>query len=225
MKHLRVFALVLSVSGGSVLHAQTRTAPVISEGLGFSEALTTPAIDRSSTRNKIEVDRTGTIDMSQGQLNFRGLRRNGTAGDLLTIGSAGAGSVAENKVLIANPVCIGTADPGTVLWSQTEPYKLAVNGSIRARELVIENQVGDWTAWPDYVFAPEYKLMPLNELEAWVNTHRHLPGIPSAKEVATSGVAIGELQRKLLEKVEELTLRVIELSKQNEMLARKLEAR
>jgi hypothetical protein len=136
-----------------------------------------------------------------------------------------SGSLSESGVLLAGPLCIGTNQPGTVLWSQTQKYKLAVNGSIRARELVIEDQVGDWKAWPDYVFAPEYQLMPLDELEAWINTHRHLPGIPSANEVATNGVAVGEMQRLLLEKIEELTLRVIELSKQNEVLARKLEAR
>ncbi len=71
---------------------------------------------------------------------------------------------------------------------------------------------------PDYVFAPDYKLMPLDELEKAIQTQRHLPNMPSAQEVAQNGMNLVEMQKRLLEKVEELTLYVIQLKKENDKL-------
>jgi hypothetical protein len=69
--------------------------------------------------------------------------------------------------------------------------------------------------WPDYVFGTEYNLMSLKELEQYVNTNRHLPGIPSAHEVDERGdIDLGEMNALLLEKVEELTRYVIDLQNQ-----------
>ena len=68
--------------------------------------------------------------------------------------------------------------------------------------------------WPDYVFGGGHTLMPLNELESYVNEHSHLPGVPTAKEVEEQGADLGEMNRLLMEKVEELTLYVIDLQKQ-----------
>lgn len=64
---------------------------------------------------------------------------------------------------------------------------------------------------PDYVFRPDYKLMPLQDLRSYIQENEHLPNIPSAKEYEETGVDLGELNRLLLEKVEELTLYVLEL--------------
>ena len=70
----------------------------------------------------------------------------------------------------------------------------------------------------DYVFEQNYKLRGLGEVESFIKENNHLPGIPSAKEMQTNGIALSELNTKLLEKIEELTLHVIELSKDNEKL-------
>lgn len=91
--------------------------------------------------------------------------------------------------------------------------KLAVDGTVTAREFV-----ATLDGWPDFVFDDDYWLMPLEELEAEVRSLGHLPGIPSAQEVATAGVGIGEMQAKLLLKVEELTLYLFELARENERL-------
>jgi hypothetical protein len=99
-------------------------------------------------------------------------------------------------------------------------YQLSVDGKIMAEEVTVQNS----TAWPDYVFASDYKLLPLNELEASINKNKHLPNIPSAAEVDKKGITLGEMNRKLMEKVEELTLYVIELNKKNEVLAQKVQA-
>lgn len=88
--------------------------------------------------------------------------------------------------------------------------KLSVDGRIVANELVcvgIEN-------WADFVFADNYKLLTLDEVEQHIQQHRHLPDIPSASDVQQKGVNIVEMQTKLLQKVEELTLYVIDQNKQ-----------
>lgn len=102
-------------------------------------------------------------------------------------------------------VGIGTTNPTDIL---------SVNGTIRAKEVKIDL----CEDLADYVFSPEYKLMPLFEVEKFVKTNRHLPEIPSAAEVKENGLSMGEMQNKLLQKIEELTLYVIEQQKRIEQL-------
>jgi hypothetical protein len=92
-------------------------------------------------------------------------------------------------------VGIGTAAP---------THKLAVNGTIKAKEVIVET-----TGWSDYVFADDYALQPLSKVEAHIKTNKHLPGIPSAAQIAEQGVSIGDMQARLLAKIEELTLHQI----------------
>lgn len=77
--------------------------------------------------------------------------------------------------------------------------------------------------WPDYVFGKDHTLLSLEELEASINANKHLPGIPSASEVKEGGIMLGEMQTKQMEKIEELTLYVIELGKQNKELKNEIE--
>ena len=70
-------------------------------------------------------------------------------------------------------------------------------------------------SWADNVFKKDYPIKSIQELEAYIKVNKHLPGIPSATEVATSGINVGEMDVKLLEKIEELTLYVLELKKEN----------
>lgn len=94
-------------------------------------------------------------------------------------------------------------------------YKLAVNG----KGIFTEVDIQLYAAWPDYVFAPSYPLRPLHEVETFIRENQHLPDIPSAAQVEKKGsVSVGELQLKLLQKVEELTLYVIEQNKKIEGL-------
>jgi hypothetical protein len=66
---------------------------------------------------------------------------------------------------------------------------------------------------PDYVFEPDYHLMPLNDLQAFIEKEKHLPDIPSAQEIKEQGVKLGEMQMQLLKKVEELTLYTLQQEK------------
>ena len=85
-------------------------------------------------------------------------------------------------------------------------YKLAVDGHIRTREIRV-----DQDTWPDYVFEEGYDLPTLEEIQKHIQEKGHLPNIPSAKEVESNGLELGEMNRLLLEKIEELTLYVLEL--------------
>jgi hypothetical protein len=111
-------------------------------------------------------------------------------------------------------VGIGTDNP---------TQKLSVNGNIRAKEIRVE------TGWSDYVFEKGYGLSSLDDVAKYIEQNKHLPGIPSAKEIQENGLAVGEVQTKMMEKIEELTLYVIkqersinELKEQNARLETKL---
>lgn len=91
-------------------------------------------------------------------------------------------------------------------------YKLDVNGKMRALEIVVN------TTGADFVFEEDYKLMPLAVLEQKIKANKHLPEIASASEMQANGVGLGELNTKLLQKTEELTLYIIELNKRIEQL-------
>ncbi len=87
-------------------------------------------------------------------------------------------------------------------------YPLDVNGTIHCSEIITNNY-----DWADYVFKPAYKLASLSEVEGVIKREGHLPGMPSAADVAAHGLSMGEMQAKLLQKIEELTLHQIEQEK------------
>lgn len=97
-------------------------------------------------------------------------------------------------------------------------YKLNIGGNVRANEVVVN------TSGADFVFDKSYDLLPLSELEKYVNDNKHLPEIPAAEEMQQNGLGVGEAQTKLLQKIEELTLYVIQLNNENEMLKIRVKA-
>ncbi|MBC7774411.1 MAG: bZIP transcription factor [Phycisphaerae bacterium] len=99
-------------------------------------------------------------------------------------------------------------------------HELYVNGSIIAEEVVVKLQGN----WPDYVMAEGYDLKPLSEVEAFIQQEKHLPGVPSASEVAENGISLGEMQKTQMEKIEELYLHMIEMEKQVKTLKAENEA-
>ncbi|MDR2911045.1 MAG: hypothetical protein LBV47_06745, partial [Bacteroidales bacterium] len=88
---------------------------------------------------------------------------------------------------------------------------LTVDGVFVANRIEVKTNV-----WSDFVFSKDYKLPALNEVKVHIEEHKTLPGIPSEAEVKEAGINVGEMQAKLLQKIEELTLYVIELKEENE---------
>ncbi len=97
--------------------------------------------------------------------------------------------------------------------------KLEVNGTIRSKEVIVEA-----TGWPDFVFYPDYNLPSLEEVEQYINENKHLPEVPSEAEVQEHGIKLGEMDATLLQKIEELTLYVIEQNKLNKTQQELIEA-
>ncbi|NVM62173.1 hypothetical protein FHW88_000449 [Mucilaginibacter sp. SG538B] len=97
---------------------------------------------------------------------------------------------------------------GVAIGTSTMPagYKFAVNGSAITTSITVMLNAN----WPDYVFKPSFQLRPLTEVKAYIDKNQHLPEIPSAQEIAKDGQNLGEMNKLLLKKVEELTLYLIE---------------
>lgn len=103
------------------------------------------------------------------------------------------------------PWGVGLVVDGNVGIGTLKPQeKLSVKGRIRAHEVKVETE-----NWPDYVFSPGYQLPSLSEIEKFIQTNGHLPEVPKAAEVAANGVQLGEMNKILLKKIEELTLQAI----------------
>ena len=120
---------------------------------------------------------------------------------VVDVGAAAAGHL---RVLASGQVVIGGASAFQVYTGAV----LSVNGTAAAKEVIVSP-----TGWSDYVFDQGYQLMPLSEVEKRVVDEHHLPGVPSAAEVARDGVAVGDMQSLHLKKIEELTLYAIAADK------------
>ena len=107
-------------------------------------------------------------------------------------------------------VGIGTTTPGI--------YKLAVEGEIGAREVNVTLD-----SWSDFVFDKDYELRSLQELETYISLNKHLPDIPVESEIRNKGVNLGEMNSKLLQKIEELTLYIIEQDKRLQSIEKEIE--
>ena len=129
----------------------------------------------------------------------------GTTNGDLYFRTALAGSMSNCMIIQSNGnVGIGTITPGN--------YKLNVSGRVRANEVVVN------TTGADFVFEPDYKLPSLQEVESYIRKNKHLPGLSSASEMQKNGLNVSQMQTRLLQKVEELTIYLIELSRQVESL-------
>ncbi|MEZ0005722.1 hypothetical protein ABH942_001079 [Flavobacterium sp. 28YEA47A] len=114
-------------------------------------------------------------------------------------------------------VSIGTENtPTTIGATDISAYRLYVKGGILTDELRVA------TGWADYVFEDNYNLKPLSEVESFIEAHGHLPNVPSAKQVESEGISVGEMAKIQQEKIEELTLYIIMLNKKLEVLEAKL---
>jgi hypothetical protein len=116
-----------------------------------------------------------------------------------------------NLILDGTQVTIGQIAPAT-------GYKLSVAGKAICEELKVQLN----SAWPDYVFKNNYKLKSFDELRAFINTNNHLPNIPPAAELEKNGMEVGDMQKRMMEKIEELTLYILEIESELKEVKKKL---
>ncbi len=135
---------------------------------------------------------------------------NSTVPSLFVGPSSGAGTTGR--------VGIGTTNTPTIIGGQNiSAYRLFVAGGILTEEVRVR------TGWADYVFAEDYELPTLTEVGEYIDENGHLPNVPSAEQVEEEGIEIGEITRIQQEKIEELTLYMIEMQKEIEALKAKIE--
>jgi hypothetical protein len=152
------------------------------------------------------LDVAGTIQTRNGEANWDNLQMwsDGVSSHIESQGDENGlilKSGTGNKILLMSDVAIGT--------TQTDA-KLTVKGKIHAEEVKVDLSVPA----PDYVFEKAYDLKPLAEVETFITANKHLPEIPSAKAMEKEGVNVGDMQMKLLRKIEELTLYLFEQKKE-----------
>ena len=161
-----------------------------------NSSLTEIFLGESASNNKA-----GIVKYIQGNTTQIGRLQLGNWGDNLQTNGL--------NIVKGGNIGIGTTNPNG--------WKLAVNGSIRAKEIKVE------TGWSDFVFEKDYKLPTLKQVESHIKAKGHLKDIPSAKEVEENGIFLGEMDSKLLQKIEELTLYTIAQEKKILEQAEKIE--
>lgn len=183
----------------------------------------------------------GTATSNNLAIGYEAGRKNNSTGNIFLGYRAGYNETGSNKLYIANsntvnPLIKGEFDNRTLKInlgassSQTvgflaignfettfpmptgNSYRLIVqDGIITEKVKVAVKGTGDWA---DYVFEPSYKLMPLDKVESFIKENKHLPNVPSAEDMSKNGLDVTQTSAKLMEKIEELTLYVIELNKE-----------
>ncbi|HLN52074.1 MAG TPA: fibronectin type III domain-containing protein [Lentimicrobium sp.] len=143
--------------------------------------------------------------------------------DVITLNSGGEGNdyayTPENSNLptvdwqARNFYAAGRMGVGTF---PSNNFRLAVNGKIRAKEIVVES------GWADFVFEPGYLLPSLKDVKKHIRTFGHLQGIPNVKEIKENGVSLGEVNSLLLQKIEEITLYIIQADERIEALEKEI---
>jgi hypothetical protein len=138
----------------------------------------------------------------------------------------GVGSVFIGNIN-AKPLVFGTSNTARMtldasgnvgIGTSSPDQKLTVNGTVHATRVKVETTVPG----PDYVFEKDYALPSLEQIKSYIDENKHLPEVPSAKDMEVKGIDVGEMNMLLLKKVEELTLYVIQLEKRNSLLEQRV---
>ena len=130
-------------------------------------------------------------------------------------GNTGVGTYTPNAKFHVNGAILVGSNSARIATG----YAVSIDGKLISEESTVMNS----TAWPDYVFEEGYQLMPLEKLKKQISIDKHLPNIPSAAVIEKEGIHLGAMSNKMMEKIEELTLYIIELHSKNVALTERLE--
>lgn len=186
---------------------------------------------RTGGADQVYVDQNGNMGFGVSAPISRLQILTGDDASLSTHGYVMLGSVTGSNLILDNNEIMARSngavgnlvlqnDGGTVrIGNVAVPsgYKFAVNGKMLCEELRVKLAAN----WPDYVFRNDYRLLPLPELKKFIEQNNHLPNIPKAETIEKEGMEVGDMQKKMMEKIEELTLYIIDLQKQVDELKRK----
>jgi hypothetical protein len=225
LKYLKFVAMLTAICVTDAFCATTNTFPLDgSVGIGSTVPIQQLGMNRTVNTNTVAIGfSTGAANAAGSPDAYIGVSRNDGSG--LAFGATANSLIlrSENSDIhlcgYANPrmtvknngnVGIGTTNPSCAL---------TVIGTISAKEVRVTAN----GFFPDYVFAKDYKLAKLSDVEKYIDENKHLPGIPSAAEIEQNGLGLSEMSKKQMEKIEELTLYMIELKKENEALKKRIE--
>ncbi|MDR6735542.1 hypothetical protein [Sphingobacterium sp. 2149] len=181
-------------------------------------------VQTSDTRHRLFLGANLYDDVNKGWSSF--VAGKGTAGISIIADNGGWGSsisfyLSDNDRDMASKFTM-RSNGNVGIGIEYPNERLAVRGTIRAQEVKVET-----ANWPDYVFAEGYQLPSLRETAEFIKRNKHLPGVPKATQVEENGLSLGEMNKILMQKVEELTLHLIEkdkkIEKQDEILSSVLE--
>ncbi len=198
----------LGVTGLITAGTLTSSGVISAGSFSTNGSVTAGGFSTTGAINGGSLTTTGTISAGSGTITTTGVIN---AGSFSTTGAISAGSLTTTGNTTLNNVGIGT--------SARTDYKLAVlgnvgiNGTVTAQEVDVKA-----TAWSDYVFGKNYKLMSIPELENFIKTNEHLPDVPDKNTVLQNGINVARINAILLEKIEEQMLYIIELNKRIEVL-------
>jgi hypothetical protein len=182
---------MLDVNGFSIFGASVEKISVGSGSLGFNRKVATGVI-YDNTRFGYQFQHTGSTTAGSDYLALQ----------VYNPGGAGINSTS----LVIN----GLSQVGVNTTYIPTGYQFAVNGSAIATSITVQLR----SSWPDYVFKKDYTLPSLSDVKTYIDQNQHLPEMPSAQEIAKDGINLGEMNKLLLKKVEELTLYLIEKDKE-----------
>jgi hypothetical protein len=178
-------------------------------GLRFANLTSASAAGTGGANKVLSVDATGNVILV------------GLTGAGVGTTSAG-GPVAENWKESDGYLYNNSTNGVVIKGSGLDGNALIVKGGVLSKEVNVKVEGSE--TWPDYVFKPNYKRMTLGEVEKFIAINGHLPNVPSATEMAVNGNNLGKTDIKLLEKVEELTLYLLEMKKANDAQAAELKS-
>lgn len=218
----------LSLSGNILSLTNDATTVDLSAFLDNTDAqdLTISGNILSLTNDATTVDLSSFLDNTDDQLatevaftSSSGLVATEVAGALDEINTRISNNDASRWTESAGNISFSSGQVSIGTTAIHSDYALSVGGKIVAEEVFIQFE-GDW---PDYVFDSKYDLLSLFDLKKYIKENNHLPNVPSAQEVKDEGIEVGEMNRILLEKIEELTLYMIKQAEEIESLREKVE--